>query len=320
MLKAKIQSFLFASLPVFCFASSGWVPDVSKEGYFGSIDLNPYVGVLFGMNREFVFNKTDPTSHYKESQLDWKVSNLSVLGWKFQLNCIADRLHFFYNGWAYLNSKTSTMVDRDWSNSAQKGPTDFSWTGAALTKAFKLMGEIDYDFYAAFFNCHDLKFGLLMGYQFLDLHWDDHAGGTYSYDNGTSQGTTAPGDATIFFEQQFSIPYLGLQINLLEKKCWGLRSFGKYSWFTSAKDLDLHSGTGEFSVDKYGGNWWAVGADLHWYFWKELGFNLTYTFEKMGLTKGSAKDSGSDGTFYTSAASGISYYQNEFTFGFKASF
>ena len=309
------------SLPLLCSAST-WVPDLACEGTFNGIDLTPYVGLVFGTHREYVFNPDDPTSHYKLSELTWKAHNLSVLGWRTQFNCIADRLHFLFNGWAFLNDTQSTMTDRDWSNINQEGPTDISWTGSRLTNAFKLVGEIDYDFLFFRFNFLDFKVGALFGYEFLNMRWDDHAGGHHWYDNGADIGEDPAGESTIFYGQQYSIPYLGMQLNFVQKQCWGLRFFGKGTWFASAKDNDLHSGTSVYSIDHFGsGSWMQVGTELHWYFWKGLGLDFSYSFEKMNRRVGSTIDfDPNEGKSYAPNIAGISYYQNEFTLGLKGSF
>ncbi len=322
-----IALLLFSWFPAHCCAScSCWAPDVQSEGYDERVDLKIYTGYVFGMSHEIVYNPSfknpafDPFSHYKESELFWKIRNLWILGGTVQWNYLADRLHFFLRGWSKLTSSRTTMVNKDWSSIEQKNPTDISWNRTVLKTAFKLIGEIDYDFYAVPFCLYDLKLGVLTGYQFLNLHWHSY-GGPFWYDNGEDVGVHPLSKLRYTYQQQFSLPYLGLQLNWLRKKSWGIRTFGKYTWFSSAKDLDFHLIRSIIFIDKFGnGHWWAAGTEIHWYFWKCLGLDFTYTYERMNTTLGSSLNVGDSEYAYVPNGAGIFYRQQEFTLGLRGSF
>jgi outer membrane protease len=252
-----------------------------------------------------------------------------VFGGKAQWNGVADWLHVFLRGWAKLSSSRTTMEDRDWSNIYQENPTDISWNRTNLISAFKLLGETDYDFYVTSFSAYDLKAGILAGYQFLNMKWNSY-GGPFWYDNGALVGIHPLSLRRYSYQQQFSIPYLGLQLNWLQKKLWGVRVFGKYTLVASARDQDFHVVSEIFFIDKYGnGHWWSAGTEIYWYFWKWLGLNLTYTYEQLNTTTGSAfsipASSGghiysNQGHSYVPQGAGIFYSQQEFTLGLRGSF
>lgn len=314
---------------------SAWAPDIGSRGSYNGVDLQIDGGYVFGKSHEIVYNAPlgsldhDPLAHYKESELFWKIHNLWILGGKVQWNYLADRLHLFFKGWTKLTSSRTTMVDKDWSSIFQENPTDISWNRTVLAAAYKLLGELDYDFYAICFNPYDFKAGILMGYQFLNMRWNSY-GGPFWYDNGADTGIHPLSQRRYSYQQQFSIPYLGVQLNWLQQKIWGVRTFGKYTVVASAKDQDFHIASALFFIDKFGhGHWWSAGAEIYWYFWKCLGLNFAYTYEQLNTTTGSSftipvlrgeEEEEVESYSYVAKGAGIFYSQQEFTLGLRGSF
>lgn len=281
-----------------------------------NIDLSLYTGYVNGQSQELVLD-----GPHTLSRIDWKINNLWVLGGTAKLNLYNDTIHFSLDGWNKLHADKSTMVDRDYQdNNDPNLLTDISWhPDTHLKTAYAIETEIAYDFHQFSFDCYQVKPGILLGYRYLKYDWSAY-GGTFIYDNGLLVGEFAPGLLVISYEETFSIPYIGLQLDCQWKDCLNVRPYIKYTGLAGIRSLDFHALRDITFEDKLkNATYWITGVEARWNVWEWLDLDLRYSYEQLVKSKGTTKFI-EDGEVGYHNGAGCKHHQQLFFAGLTARF
>lgn len=288
LLLALASPFLQAASPIPAQTDLVWPKTpLEDESDLFIFDFSCYGGLVNGLTKELVFSQTDQGQTYKLSQLDWKIRELWVVGGRAAVHLSDRKFHFIVDGWGKATSRESVMVDQDWDQKfSLKTPVHISWSTAYLKSAYKIMGEIGYDFYQSDFGLARLQTTLLAGYQYFELAWKDYGNGLYIYDYGTNIGVF-PKELGISYSQEYSIPYFGLEFNgdweeLIQWTCYGKIS---NSAFVHQKDIH-HLRELTFDEEIPYGVYWMVGTSLSLSFSDYINCNIKYGYEQINETKG----------------------------------
>ena len=96
------------------------------DSNFISFKITPRIELLNGSINEFVFNEANTNTGHKESQLDWDLITIPVLGF----NTDIDLLHYVHinlNGSVGIPTRSGFMQDYDWLNSTGNGGYNPEW-------------------------------------------------------------------------------------------------------------------------------------------------------------------------------------------------
>lgn len=308
----------------FCDASTnGFVPrwDCNHLDCW-ELNVGCYAGVVNGLSKEKVYNPLSTNLPYKISELDWKIRNLWILGGIAQVNFLNDRLHICVDGWNKIHADKSKMVDRDFFNVNQPSvATEISWhPDTHLKTAFEIDTQLDYDFYCYHSANQEIKFGLLLGYKYQKFHWNAY-GGHYSYANRTINGNFPPGELVIAYTQEFSIPYLGLQVHWKWKHCFEIRIFSKYTTLAYIQDHDFHALRNIHFVGKFrNAHYLGIGTEAIWNIYKCLNLDFRYRYEHLNNTTGDATEIFDNSSFSSPDSVGIEHNHHLLSIGLSASF
>lgn len=297
-------------------------PITQEEGAFDSFtfDLCCYGGLVNGLTEELVFSATEEGKIYRLSQLDWEILDLWVVGGRGKA-CFPDqKFHVILDGWGKAASQESVMVDRDWDEEISfKTPVHISWSQANLKLAYKILGEIGYDFYEKNFGSFNFQSALLAGYQYLELAWEDH-GGFYIYNSGDDIGFF-PDELGISYSQQYSIPYFGLEFNGDWKKWIQWSCYGKVSGSAFVHQKDIHH-LREITFDEeipYG-VYWMVGTTFSISFSDYLNCNIKYGYEQINETVGTTIVYEKGMPLHEYLGGGVFHQHQTLSFGITSSF
>jgi Outer membrane protease len=288
---SQLQSFIFLTLALACTSLQAASTIASQPNFIGSknpndsdpfaFDFSCYGGLVNGLTKEIVFSETDQGKLYKASQLDWEIRELWVVGVRAAVHVSDQKFHFIVDGWGKATSRESVMVDQDWDEKISlKTPMNISWSPSYLKSAYKIMGEIAYDFYQTDFALAQLQTTLLAGYQYFQLAWKDY-GGRYVYNYGAYRGRFSD-QVGISYSQEYSIPYFGLEFNGTWKKVIQWTCYGKVSNSTFVHQNDIHH-LREITFDEeipYG-VYWMAGTSLSLSFLKYFHCNIKYGYEQI---------------------------------------
>ena len=314
-----------ASLHAFCNSSLCYDEIPYEEccyDEYWDVDLSIYTGLIYGKSKEIVFEGAgSPTPYQKISILDWDIRNLWVMGGTIEKSFFSNSLHLTVDGWGKVGSGQTTMVDRDFTDSDDPGLlTDISKSpDTHLTQAYLIDAEICYDFYNLSPWCSDLRFGFLLGYQYSKFAWKAF-GGNFDYDEGADIGSFPDGELVIAYQQKFSVPYIGLNLDW-QIDCWELNLFGKYTCLAYAEDHDFHALRDATFIDKFNAQqYWNAGAKASWNFLGNAWLNIKYEFQRLEPAVGDTIHSEGGTTARIRKAAGISHYQNLYSFGLTVCF
>ena len=296
------------------------VPLISEATDPKSIDLSFYSGYVSGKSQEIVYSQTDSGEIYRLSQLDWQIQNLWVIGGIVSANFLDNRLHFVFDGWGKAIASSSIMVDRDWlDKSSIERLTHISWSRSYLKTAYKLVGEMGYDFYQKKWGRLGFDTCLLTGYEYFRLFWED-LGGYYIYDSGLDFGMW-PEQLGISYNQEFSIPYFGLQVELEWNEMIAIDLYGKFSWSAYVNEQDVHHLREIVFDDEFeNGQYWMLGGAFSWRFWKNLECDLKYDYEQLNNAIGKITMQRADQTKTRSEGGGLAHHHQTLSLGLSAAF
>ncbi|MDP1609264.1 MAG: omptin family outer membrane protease [Chlamydiales bacterium] len=245
------------------------------------IDLSCYGGLVDGLTKEIVFAQTSQGRVYKLSQLDWEIRELWVIGGRAAAHFLDERLHITLDGWGKTTSSESVMVDQDWNQEFSfTTPINISWSTSHLESAYKIIGELGYDFHLINFESARFKTALLAGYQYFQLAWKDY-GGFYIYGNGAYMGTL-PDELGVSYSQEYSIPYFGFGFNGNWEDQIQWSCYGKISGSTFVHQKDTHH-LREITFDEeipYG-VYWMAGTSFSIFFSEHINCSIKYGYEQM---------------------------------------
>lgn len=282
--------------------------------------LSCYGGQVNGLTKELVFVKTDQGRVYKASQLDWGIQELWVVGGRAAIRFLDEKFRLILDGWGKAASRESLVVDRDWhAEFSFKTPLHISWSPSHLRSAYKIMTEFGFDFYQIDSESAELQTALLIGFQYFQLALKG-SGGMYAYNNGADLGFLPSGPGISYF-QEYSIPYLGLELNGEWKKIiqWGC--FGKISNSAFVHQEDIHHLRGiAYDEEIPNGIYWMVGASFSLSFFKYLDCNVQYSYEQMNETKGTMTIYRENEQPETYLGSGVYHWHQILSLGISSSF
>jgi outer membrane protease len=300
-------------------------PLPGEEGCW-DIDLSLYTGYVNGESQELVLNGS-----HTLSRLDWKITNLWVLGATGRVGLYHDTFHISIDGWNKLSASKSTMIDRDYQNAEDLSQvTEFSeHKDTRLKTAYSIEGEFDYDFYQCCLGSSQTKFGVLIGYKYTKFHWDSH-GGTYRYYNYDDdinynaeyeEGFFDPDESLISFQETFSIPYAGIQLKWQWNDCFDVRGYGKFTNIATIQNKDFHLLRDMIFKDTCNNaTYWIAGIEARWNLCAWLALDLKYSYEQLNKATGTTHmtESGENLGYHNGA--GCKHRQQLFVAGLTAKF
>ncbi|MEJ2141046.1 MAG: omptin family outer membrane protease [Gammaproteobacteria bacterium] len=174
---------------------------------------------------------------YKLSQLIWEVKNNPVLigGLSYERNKTRINLELqtsVTEGDGVMDDYDWRYIGLDWSDWSHHEDT-------SLTDYHSLDINFDYHFHGS----DDSAWRFLFGYRESNWKWESR-GGTFIYstvpiDFRDQSGTFTPGELVISYEQEFSMPYVGIKYEGKNGK-WKYHFQYEYSNWVSMKATDYH--------------------------------------------------------------------------------
>jgi outer membrane protease len=247
-------------------------------------DISFYNGYVSGESKEIVYSRSEAGEVYTLSQLDWNVGNMWVMGTRYGMNLLDDRLHLSIDSWIKIFASKATMADRDWrdrSNPSQL--TDLSLSSSELKKAHKITGELGVDSNPTQLGPIAIKYGLIGGYQSLYLLWKDQP---QLYISGDWGGFFNE-ELGITYKQTFSIPYLGLQTKWIWNRLLETAIYFKIAPRTHVSTHDTHHLRDVvFDEDFQRCGYWMVGSTLRWNIWKQIDCDVKCSYEQLNTALG----------------------------------
>ncbi|MGE4802558.1 omptin family outer membrane protease [Yersinia hibernica] len=196
-----------------------------------SIKTSVGLGMLGGESKEYVY---DSDSGQKISQLNWKIKNTAIIKGDISWDAF-NWLTLNARGWTSLASGSSGMDDYDW---LIPGQTNWShWSNHPNTQ-LNHANEFDVNVKGWILNTPEYRIGTIFGYQQTRFSWAA-SGGSYSYNNGATTGVSPPNSPGIGYNQQFSMPYLGLA-SIYRYQDFEFNALLKFSPWVTANDNDEH--------------------------------------------------------------------------------
>ncbi len=285
-----------------------------------AFDLSCYGGLVNGLTKELVFAETAGGQVYKLSQLDWNIRDLWVVGGRAALHLSDQKFHFIIDGWGKASASESIMVDRDWNSEySLKTPRHISWGPSYLKSAYKITGEIGYDFHQTDLGLAKLQTTLLAGYQYFQLAWEKY-GGFYVYNYGEFRGML-PDRICVSYAQEYSIPYFGLEFNGTWEELIQWTCYGKISNSAFVHQKDIHH-LREITYDEeipYG-VYWMVGTSLSLFFSDSVDCNIKYGYEQINEAKGIMTIYEKDEPPQTFSGSGVYHRHQTVSLGINSTF
>ena len=173
---------------------------------------------------------------YKLSQLIWEVENNLVLIGGFSYSRGKTRMNFELQ--TALSEGDGVMDDYDWLF------VGLDWSEWSHHEDTSLTdhNSLDINFDHLFYGTADNAWRFLLGYRESNWAWEAR-GGTYIYSSDPGyrdlSGTFTPGEPGISYEQEFSMPYIGIKYEGESEK-WKFNVQYEYSNWVSMKATDHH--------------------------------------------------------------------------------
>lgn len=235
IIPASVSFILLMALPFHAALSAGNIFESKK----GTATVYMSVGQADVKANELVYCQPPgcPTKDYKLSHLIWEVKNNPIL--IAGLSFTRDKSRFSVEFQRAISEEDGVMddydwlyIDRDWSHWSHHEDTSL--------EEFKYF-DINYDY--LFYGKTDNAWRFLIGYRESTWAWEAR-GGSYIYstiptDFRDDIGYFPAGERGIFYEQEFSMPYIGIKYEAHTDK-WRFHLQYEYSNWVSLNDTDHH--------------------------------------------------------------------------------
>ncbi|TCM63758.1 plasminogen activator Pla [Acinetobacter calcoaceticus] len=229
---------VLASPYVFAEAPLKWAEAPTKD-----LKASLSTGVLTGGESiEYVFSRNQ-----KQSQLNWKIDQTPIikadLSW--QLN---PQIQFNINGWHSLSAQASQMDDYDWLD--RNHPNIVTHWSTHPDTQLNQASQIDLNLSYSLKQRTRYQVNAVLGLQRNQFNWEAH-GGSYQYairdnngnynalDPSKDRGDFAAGRRVVAYQQQYTLPYVGLSGRYRREKL-EFNARLKYSAWVTAEDIDQH--------------------------------------------------------------------------------
>ncbi len=178
-----------------------------------SININDHVvmisgslsyGLVNGKSRELVY---DTSTGHKNSELDWQLSNVSMVGVGASIKPLS-WLRLNGNFWFKVSEGDGNIDDYDWRLYGYDDWTDWSHSPTNVTEG--IMYDVNMELTFLRFNQTSL-YGIV-GFKHDHWKWEAH-GGTFIYSSYYVRDTVGsfPSDELVLtYEQTYDVPYIGI--------------------------------------------------------------------------------------------------------------
>jgi len=264
-------------------------------------------GLLTGEANEHVFDYENPDGSRRQlSRLDWDLSEIFMAGGQVSVTLLKD---FSFNGgfWSALTEGNGEMDDYDWLDVGSSEPTHYSLSEVDVTEGYIFDFNGAYEFYAR----QGLSMNVLAGYKQNGWTWTDR--GVYLlYPEYGPDPVYVNGENMIDYEQEFKMPYLGLNASLALKG-FSLSAYLNYSPMVTATDWDHHIARTIYFKDTFeDGGMLGAGAKRHYPIKQNVFCTAAIDYQSIDLIVGDmeALDYSTGELFFGDDAAGI---ENEYT-------
>jgi len=267
-----------------------------------SFSLGTSIGLVEGTATELAISYPNGRK-FKLSELTWDIKDVVMAGVYGSVG-LGRRFRLNLGVWSALIEGNGTMVDRDWdyseSDSAFLKPNDGNWTHESRHPDTSLDKGILVDLNLSVLALPAGPFSLrgIVGFKHDTWKWSAR-GGTYVYSfEGFRDitGSFPEGVQVITYEQQYSIPYIGVGASWT-RSAFQLETHLLVSPVVFASDKDEHvlravTFEGEFSGGKYIG----LGLNATWAFARHWATTLGVEYQKIPEITGDISIAGSEGS------------------------
>jgi plasminogen activator len=270
-----------------------------------SFSLGTSVGLVEGTASELAFYYPPPYGDkFKLSELTWDLKDVVMAGVHGSVG-YGRWLRFNLGVWSALTEGNGMMVDRDWiypdSVSAWLEPNDQNWTHESRHPDTSLDAGTIVDVNLSVLALPAGPFSLrgIVGYKNDTWNWSAR-GGTYIYSteypgSRDRTGSFPDGAEVITYEQQYSIPYIGVGADWAWP-AFRLESHLLFSPAVSASDSDYHALRGVlFEGDFSGGTYLGLGLNATWAFARHWWATLGVEYQSISEITGDITISGEEG-------------------------
>lgn len=237
-----------------------------------TFSLGASLGVVEGTASEFAFYYPYGKK-FKLSELTWDIKDVAMGGLHGTVG-FGRRVRLNFGAWSALSEGSGRMIDRDWdypdSYTLFLEPNGGNWTHESRHPDTSLDKAIIFDQSLSVLALQLGSFSLsgLVGYKHDTWRWSAR-GGTYTYSLygfRDLSGSIAPGKQVIVYEQQYSIPYVGVSAGWA-RPAFQMQAHVLYGPAVTASDSDYHVlrdllFEGHFS----GGSYLGLGLKATWAF------------------------------------------------------
>ena len=286
-----------------------------------SFSVGSSVGLVEGTASELVYYYPYGQK-FKLSELTWDLKGVVVGGLHGSVG-FSRWLRFNLGVWSALNEGNGTMVDRDWKYApgvaVSLEPSDQNWTHESRHPDTSLDKGTMVDLNLSVLALPAGPFSLrgVVGYKHDTWNWSAR-GGTYIYtDEGFRDTTGAIPDSweVITYEQQYSIPYIGLGASWAWP-VFQLESHLLYSPLVSASDSDYHALRGVlFEGDFSRGTYVGLGLNATWAFARHWVATLGVEYESLSDLTGDVTIRGAEGYGFYEDGGGVAVNALLFSLG-----
>ena len=309
-------------------ASKEWTPSSV------SFSLEPSIGLLEGTADEYVFDYPSGRK-FKLSELNWDLKNVAMAGLQAGIG-FGGRFRVNIGYWSALTEGDGRMVDRDWAyrsyfDAGLIDPNnigDGDWTHRSVHPDTTLDNGSLFDLNLSFVP---LKYGpfalsIIQGYKRNQWKWSAR-GGTAVYTPLMDPNTAdlaqfrshlvdfTPGVRIISYEQEYSIPYIGLGATLAGAS-YVLESHVLLSNAVMATDRDYHDERSVlFEGDFSGGHYVGIGLSATWAFARHWTARLGVEYQVISEIVGDVTISGAEGRWFDESGGGIAMNATMYSLG-----
>jgi outer membrane protease len=274
-----------------------------------SFSLGASVGLVEGTASELAFYSYYPGNKFKLSELTWDLKDVVMGGVQGSVG-VGRRFRLNLGVWSALTEGNGMMVDRDWiyppSVAVNLVPNGNNWTDESRHPDTSVDKGTIVDLNLNVLALQYGPFALhgIVGYKNETWNWSAR-GGTFIYSDLENGGfRDHSGDfETIFgkdvlviaYEQQYSIPYIGLGAGWTWPRVQ-LETHLLFSPAVSASDSDKHVLRGVlFEGDFTGGTYVGLGLNAVWTFARHWSATLGVEYQSIPQITGDVKVSGAEG-------------------------
>ena len=248
-------------------------PAALREAGAGvSFSLATSVGMVEGAATELAFSYPYGDK-FKLSELTWDLKGIVMAGVHGSV-AFGRRYRLNVGVWSALTEGSGMMVDRDWDYPAAYAavlePDDGNWTHESRHPDTSLDELLSIDQNLSVLALQAGRFSLsgIVGYKHDTWKWSARGGSfVYSY-NGFRDytGSFPAGEPVITYEQQYSIPYVGVGAGW-SGPVFRMETHLLFSPVVSASDSDYHVLRDvHFDGDFSGGTFFGLGLNATWAF------------------------------------------------------